>query len=111
MNDDLEAPINHNTQRLMNENHVQVASDSTAVVNGVQCSNCGSAAQPLSPCLPGQSVCHTCLRHLQQQFQDSNIGGAEPMIYEPELSEDDNPHYYNINKLLFDAHVSRTHRK
>ena len=48
---------------------------------------------------------------LQHQMQASNISEPEPMIYEPELTERDNPHYYNINKLLFDAHVSRTHRK
>jgi hypothetical protein len=30
--------------------------------------------------------------------------------YNPELTQEDNPFYFSINRLLFDAHASRTVR-
>ncbi|KAK3584831.1 hypothetical protein CHS0354_005686 [Potamilus streckersoni] len=30
--------------------------------------------------------------------------------YDPELTETENPHYYSINQLLYDAHVERVER-
>ncbi|KAK9888281.1 hypothetical protein WA026_000544 [Henosepilachna vigintioctopunctata] len=31
--------------------------------------------------------------------------------YSPELSETQNPHYFNINKLLFEMYIERLHRE
>lgn len=45
-----------------------------------------------------------------------NMGQGDPYYqelmqgYDPELREEDNPHYFSINRLLFEAHASRTGR-
>lgn len=49
--------------------------------------------------------------HLQQQLiqgaqQQEDVG----IKYEPELNRTLNPHYYDINKVLFDAHLQRLQR-
>ena len=42
--------------------------------------------------------------------QDNCEPVDETMQYEPELSEEDNPHYYHSNQMLFYAHMARQHR-
>jgi len=44
-----------------------------------------------------------------QQYQDLQQLNAEP--YEPELDSSQNPHYYQANELLFNAHLSRVRRQ
>lgn len=45
-----------------------------------------------------------------------NMGQGDPYYqelmegYNPELTQEDNPFYFSINRLLFDAHASRTGR-
>ena len=45
------------------------------------------------------------------------VQGANPYSvvelerYEPDMDSTDNPHYYNINKLLFNVHLERDHRR
>ena len=46
--------------------------------------------------VPGETVCGTL------------FGGDG--IYEPELDAGANPEYYNINSVLFHAHLARLHR-
>lgn len=55
--------------------------------------------------------------HQQQQqsviVQQSQPSGNEYMSleeYNPELTQDENPFYYNKNKLLFDLHIERQRR-
>lgn len=38
-------------------------------------------------------------------------GHTTCMCYEPDLSAEENPHYYHINELLFKAHMTRTQRQ
>lgn len=52
----------------------------------------------------------------QQHCSDSNHSDGHPQhhhasSYEPELSNDENPFYYNKNKLLFGLHAERMRRQ
>ncbi|XP_074647151.1 uncharacterized protein LOC141903096 [Tubulanus polymorphus] len=53
---------------------------------------------------------------IYSDFRDVPPGGElvndeeEGMVYEPELGVEDNPHYYDINNVLFHAHIHRTQR-
>ena len=76
------------------------------------CVHCGdyfnSLTSPINPSVG--AICQKC----QVQRLTNGTGDTECDMdtkYEPELSETDNPHYYDANKLLFDAHVCRVQRK
>ena len=43
--------------------------------------------------------------------QGANLYDVELDKYEPDMDSADNPHYYNINKLLFNVHLERDHRR
>jgi len=43
--------------------------------------------------------------------RDTNNGHRLPPNYEPSLNPTQNPLYYEANRLLFEAHVSRSTRK
>ncbi|KAJ8319499.1 hypothetical protein KUTeg_004590 [Tegillarca granosa] len=77
---------NHCTVNQYGPSHSSHASSSTSS-NSVHCNNCHTAdGNPLF-----------------LQYEDEKI-------YDPELNQSDNPHYFNINKLLFEAHVDRVGR-
>ncbi|KAJ8970237.1 hypothetical protein NQ317_017597 [Molorchus minor] len=45
-----------------------------------------------------------------EQSLDWNNRSQFPPEYTPDLSENQNPHYFNINKLLFEMYLERLHR-
>lgn len=49
-------------------------------------------------------------QHSHQQHQPDNMNAIEMENYSPELTADENPFYYNKNKLLFDLHIERVRR-
>ncbi len=55
--------------------------------------------------LPQQSL-HGHLKDFNED--NTNYGRMEP--YEPDMNAIENPHYYHINELLFNAHRARSHR-
>ncbi|XP_050432188.1 uncharacterized protein LOC126840471 isoform X2 [Adelges cooleyi] len=48
--------------------------------------------------------------NLEAQHNNSNEN-QEQLQYDPDLSSDQNPYYYESNKLLFDLYVERLHRQ
>ena len=55
----------------------------------------------------------TCQRVSSPEIAQHNVNpyAVDLEKYEPEMDLTDNPHYYDINKLLFDAHLQRNHRR
>ena len=48
---------------------------------------------------------------LPDLVQGANPYSVDLERYEPDMDSTDNPHYYNINKLLFNVHLERDHRR
>ncbi|XP_005100688.1 uncharacterized protein LOC101853702 [Aplysia californica] len=63
-----------------------------------------SGFPPPSPNHPGE---HFMQDQSQEQFHFQQIPSGP---YEPELGVSENPHYYSVNQMLYEAHVSRVRR-
>jgi len=63
--------------------------------------------------LPDTMGTNTCETIASPEIAQHNVNPFDVDLekYEPEMDSSDNPHYYNINKLLFDAHLERSHRR
>lgn len=46
-------------------------------------------------------------QNIQQNTRDED---SQNLQYDPDLTSDQNPYYYESNKLLFDLYVERVHR-
>jgi len=59
------------------------------------------------------SSCAHCLRLPMEEEPHVKLRGVLDELkegYKPDLKEEENPHYFQINHLLFHAHVQRTER-
>lgn len=63
--------------------------------------NSTESAKSATQMLPAQDNMH---------LSDEAHGSEQMECYCPELSADENPHYYNKNKLLYDLHIERQRR-
>lgn len=76
-------------------------------MNGSQHDHLGKSTVPTTISLtPTQEQMH----HLQENDAHHNGNNERMDCYSPDLSVNDNPHYYNKNKLLFDLHIERQRR-
>ncbi|KAK7501295.1 hypothetical protein BaRGS_00007420 [Batillaria attramentaria] len=88
-----------------------------------QCSQYGSAAMAMPHGFPQNSAAGMVSQHQFQQFgaQESSVdpypqysaavsGQVMDEDYDPELDESENPYYFHINEVLFNAHCERLRR-
>lgn len=59
---------------------------------------------------PSQQQQHQQQHQLHHQNHDEPNNNEMEEVYSPELTPDENPFYYDKNKLLFDLHVERERR-
>lgn len=53
---------------------------------------------------------HHLANHQSTNSLDNELNNNGMEVYRPELTPDENPFYYNKNKLLFDLHIERQRR-
>ncbi|XP_022312951.2 uncharacterized protein LOC111117986 [Crassostrea virginica] len=98
------APPNKPEDMHLQCSHLQIQSNSHDANQQMESSN-----------LPSTSI-NNNLNAENPTCMACNMGQGDPYYqelmqgYDPELNEEDNPHYFSINRLLFEAHASRTGR-
>ncbi|KAL3875648.1 hypothetical protein ACJMK2_033603 [Sinanodonta woodiana] len=98
------APLPAQTQCIQQNAGVQHTSTSQHLCNGGTsgCRQC--------------ELCRVSLSTLQcpdlnaNEMDSSGLRPEDLVGYDPELTVTENPHYYNINQVLYDAHVERIER-